>query len=98
MSELFGFDAFSPKEIAEQVEKVGVTKAKLPIFSMLILGVLAGAFIGLGALYSVIIRSDSSLGFASRKMLGGVAFSVGLVLVVVAGAELFTGNNLLVMA
>ena len=98
MSEMFGFDAFSPKEIAKQVESIGVVKARLPFLSMLMLGVLAGAFIGLGALYFVLIKSDSSLGFATSQVLGGLAFSLGLILVVVAGAELFTGNNLLAMA
>ncbi len=98
MSEIFGFDAFSPKEIAEKVEKIGVAKARLPLLSMLMLGVLAGAFIGLGALYFVLIKSDASLGFATSQVLGGLAFSLGLILVVVAGAELFTGNNLLAMA
>jgi formate transporter len=98
MSELFGFDAFSPREIAERVETVGVAKARLPLASMFMLGVLAGAFIGLGALYFVVVRSDPSLGFAVRQVLGGMAFALGLILVVVAGAELFTGNNLLVMA
>ncbi len=98
MSEIFGFDAFSPKEIAERVEKIGVAKARLPLISMLMLGVLAGAFIGLGALYFVLIKSDASLGFATSQLLGGLAFSLGLILVVVAGAELFTGNNLLAMA
>lgn len=98
MSEVFGFDAFSPREIAEQVEKTGVAKARLPLLSMLMLGVLAGAFIGLGALYFVIVASDPGLSFAVSRVLGGVCFSLGLLLVVVAGAELFTGNNFLVMA
>lgn len=95
---MFGFDAFSPNEIAEHVEAIGVGKARLPLLSMLMLGVLAGAFIGLGALYFVLIVSDPSLSFATSRVLGGVAFSLGLILVIVAGAELFTGNNLLVMA
>jgi len=98
MSEIFGFDAFSPKEIAARVETIGVAKARLPLLSMLMLSVLAGAFIGLGALYFVLVKSDPSLGFAARQVLGGVAFALGLILVVVAGAELFTGNNLLAMA
>ena len=98
MSEIFGFDAFSPKEIAAQVETIGVAKARLPLVSMLMLSVVAGAFIGLGALYFVLVKSDLSLGFAAGQVLGGVAFALGLVLVVVAGAELFTGNNLLAMA
>lgn len=98
MSELFGSDAFSPTEIAAKVESIGVAKARLPLLPMLMLGILAGAFIGLGALYYVIVRSDPTLGFAARQVLGGVTFSLGLLLVVVAGAELFTGNNLLAMA
>ncbi|MDF1688632.1 MAG: formate/nitrite transporter family protein [Cycloclasticus sp.] len=98
MSEVFGFNAYSPKEIAELVETVGVAKAQLSLLSMAMLGLLAGAFIGLGALYFVLIKSDASLGFATSQVLGGVAFSLGLLLVVVAGAELFTGNNLLAMA
>jgi formate transporter len=98
MSEIFGFDAFSPKEIAQRVETIGVTKARLPLLSMVMLGILAGAFIGLGALYYVLVVSDPTLGFAAKRLLGGVAFSLGLILVIVAGAELFTGNNLLVMA
>lgn len=80
------------------METVGVTKARLGFFPMLMLSILAGAFIGLGALYYVIIRSDPALGFATKQLLGGLVFSLGLILVVVAGAELFTGNNLLVMA
>lgn len=98
MSDLFGFDAFSPTQIAERVETTGVAKARLPMLSMLVLGILAGAFIGLGALYFVIVRSDPALSFALKQVLGGMAFALGLILVIVAGAELFTGNNLLVMA
>jgi formate/nitrite transporter len=70
----------------------------MPLLPMLMLSVLAGAFIGLGALYFVIVRADPTLGFAARQLLGGLVFSLGLFLVVVAGAELFTGNNLLAMA
>lgn len=98
MSELFGLDAYSPKEIAARVDTIGVAKARLPLLSMLLLAVLAGAFIGLGALYFVIVKSDSALSFAVAQVLGGVVFSLGLILVVIAGAELFTGNNLLAMA
>ncbi|MBI5772486.1 MAG: formate/nitrite transporter family protein [Verrucomicrobia bacterium] len=98
MPEVFGFDCYSPKEIAERVENVGVTKANLPLLAMTALGVLAGGFIGLGALYATVVFSDGSLTFAVSRLLGGLVFSLGLILVVVAGAELFTGNNLLVMA
>lgn len=95
---IYGADCYSPKEIAERVENVGVAKANLPLLSQFALGVLAGGFIGLGAMFFTVVVSDASLGFAVSRMLGGVAFSLGLILVVVAGAELFTGNNLLVMA
>lgn len=98
MSELYGFDVFSPREITNKVESIGVAKARLSLLPMLMLGVLAGAFIGLGALYFVIVRSDPTLGFAARQVGSGLVFSLGLLLVVVAGAELFTGNNLLAMA
>ncbi len=98
MSEIFGFDAFSPAEIAARVDTIGVAKTRLPLLSILMLSVLAGVFIGLGALNFVIVKSDPSLSFAVGQILGGVVFALGLILVVVAGAELFTGNNLLAMA
>jgi formate transporter len=95
---LFGFDAYSPHEISEKVDAVGVTKARLPLLAMAMLGMAAGGFIGLGALYYTLVASDPALSFAVTRVLGGVTFSLGLILVIVAGAELFTGNNLLVMA
>jgi formate transporter len=98
MPEIYGFDAYSPRQIAERVNELGVAKARLPLPSLLMLGMLAGAFIGLGSLFFVIVQSDASLGFAAKRVLGGTVFSLGLLLVVVAGAELFTGNNLLAMA
>jgi len=98
MAELFGFDAYSPAQIADRVQQAGVAKARLPLLSTLMLAVLAGAFIGLGALYFVLVRSDPTLSFAPRQLLGGIAFALGLILVTIAGAELFTGNNLLVIA
>lgn len=98
MSEIFGFDAYAPREIAQRVETVGVTKARLALLPLALLGLLAGAFIGLGALGFVIVKSDPGLGYAAGQWLGGLVFSLGLLLVVVAGAELFTGNNLLAMA
>jgi formate transporter len=91
-------DAYSPRAIAQRVEAVGVTKARLPVLELASLGVLAGGFIGLGALYFTLVVSDPRLSFASGRVLGGIAFSLGLILVIVAGAELFTGNNLLIMA
>ena len=91
-------DAYSPQQIAERIETAGVNKARLPFFAMFALGVCAGGFIGLGGLYYMVVLSDATLPFAVTRVLGGVVFSLGLLLVVVAGAELFTGNNLLVMA
>lgn len=93
-----GLDAFSPREISEKVETLGVTKARLPFLQTAMLGVLAGAFIGLGALFFTLVASDATLGFAATRVLGGFVFSLGLILVSVGGAELFTGNNLMVMA
>jgi formate/nitrite transporter len=98
MPELFGSDAYAPKEIAIKVETVGVAKAHMATLPLLMLGLLAGAFIGLGGLFFVIVKSDASLSFAVSQLLGGFVFCLGLILVVIAGAELFTGNNLLAMA
>jgi formate transporter len=94
----FDFDAYAPVQIAARVDTAGVTKARLPIVKMLLLGILAGAFIGLGALYFVLVKSDPTFSYATGQLLGGLVFTLGLLLVVVAGAELFTGNNLLAMA
>jgi formate/nitrite transporter len=84
--------------MAERMEDVGVRKAHLGFWSMFALAVLAGAFIGLGAEFSTLAVTDSWLGFGLSKVLGGLVFSLGLILVVIAGAELFTGNNLIIMA
>lgn len=98
MNQIFESAAYSPAEIAAKVESLGVTKARMPLVQMAMLGMVAGGFIGLGALYYTLVASDASLGFAASRVLGGVVFSLGLILVIVAGAELFTGNNLLAMA
>jgi len=93
-----GFDAYTPQEIAARLNEFSQAKARLPLLTTCMLGMLAGAFIGLGALFFTLVASDSSLGFAASRLTGGVCFSLGLLLVAVAGAELFTGNNLLAMA
>lgn len=98
MSEVFGSDAYAPRQIAERVLAVGVSKARLPWPTQAMLGVLAGAFIGLGAMMFTLVAADDSLSFAVQRLLGGLVFSLGLLLVSVAGAELFTGNNLIAMA
>jgi formate transporter len=93
-----GHDAFSPGEIANLVETRGVAKANAPAFTTFVLGVVAGAFIALGAVLSTTVATGSLLGYGPTRWLAGIAFSLGLILVVVAGAELFTGNNLIVMS
>lgn len=98
VSEIYGLDAYAPREVALRVETVGVAKARMATLPLLMLGMLAGAFIGLGGLFFMVVKSDPTLGFAASQVLGGLVFSLGLLLVVVAGAELFTGNNLLAMA
>ena len=92
-----GMDAFAPGEIAALIETRGVAKANASAITTLVLGVVAGAFIGLGAVLSTTILSGSTPGSGAARWLAGIGFSLGLILVVVAGAELFTGNNLLVM-
>jgi formate/nitrite transporter FocA (FNT family) len=75
-----------------------VAKAGLATIPTLVLAVLAGAFIAFGAMLYVVVTTDSGLGFGPERLLGGLAFSLGLILVLVGGAELFTGNSLIVFA
>ena len=74
MAALFGSDAFTPAQITERIERVGVVKARLPLLSLVLLGVLAGAFIGLGAMYATLVTADADLGHAVGRVLGGVVF------------------------
>jgi len=94
---LFNFDDYSPSEMAKRVEKTSQSKANLSILSLIMLAVLAGSFIALGAEFYTFVTFDSTLSLGLTKLIGGIAFSLGLILVVVAGAELFTGNNLIMM-
>ena len=91
-------DPYAPAEIAHLVENIGVRKAALPLLPLVVLGILAGAFIAFGAMFFTLSITDSALGFGPTRLIGGLVFSLGLILVVIAGAELFTGNNLIVMA
>lgn len=93
-----GLDAYSPREVSEKIQSLGVAKARLGFLQTVMLAILAGAFIGLGALFFTLVASDATLGFAAARVLGGFVFSLGLILVTVGGAELFTGNNLMAMA
>jgi len=91
-------DAYPPAEIARKVESLGVAKAQTGTLRLLVLAVLAGAFVSIGAIFFTVVITDSTFSFGVTRLLGGVSFCLGLILVVVAGAELFTGNNLLAMA
>jgi formate transporter len=92
-------DAFLPAEMAERAEAVGVKKANLDFLTMFGLAVLAGAFIALGGLFMTTVTTGAAaLPFGVGKLLGGLVFCLGLILVIVAGAELFTGNTLIIMA
>jgi len=92
-------DALLPPEMADKAVQIGVGKAGLDATSTFVLGVLAGAFIGLGAVFATTAAAGAGdLPFGVARTLVGVVFSLGLVLVVVGGAELFTGNNLVIMA
>jgi len=95
-----GLDALMPPEIASKATDVGVTKASMSFTRTFSLAVLAGAFIALGAMFAttVVAGADGELPFGVTRLLAGLVFCLGLILVVVAGAELFTGNNLIVMA
>ena len=94
------FDAFIPPEMATKAEAVGVKKATMGWRNTFFLAVMAGAFIAFGAIFAttVITGASGQLTFGMTKLLGGLVFCLGLILVIVAGAELFTGNNLIVMA
>jgi formate transporter FocA len=104
-------DALLPAEMALRAERIGVSKARMGLFTLFALGVLAGIFIALGAIFATTVTSPTMganpvtgeqtatwLPFGIAKLIGGFTFCLGLILVVVGGAELFTGNNLIIMA
>jgi formate transporter len=106
------FDAIMPPGMAAKAEDVGVKKAGLPALNMFFLAILAGAFIAIGAIFATTVGAGSmavkdaagaaafstGMPYGITRLLMGLAFTVGLILVVVGGSELFTGNNLIVMA
>lgn len=87
-----------PAEMARLAEHTGMEKAKSGILKTTVLSILAGAYIAFGALFATLVTSGSTLPFGLMKLMGGLAFCLGLILVVCGGAELFTGNILMVMA
>lgn len=95
-----GLDSLLPAEIARKAEATGVAKAGMDTTRLLVLAVLAGAFIGLGAMAATTLWTGTAgtMPFGIARMLGGLVFALGLILVVLGGAELFTGDNLMVMA
>jgi formate/nitrite transporter len=106
------FDALMPVAMAGRCEESGVKKASMDVVTLLVLSILAGAFISFGAIFATTVSAGSmtisaaggptvfstGLPYGVVKLLSGLAFSVGLILVIVGGAELFTGNNMIVMA
>ena len=93
-------DALLPPELAKAAELIGVRKTRLDTPSLVTLSVLGGAFIALGAMFAttVLAGAEGHVPFGISRLLAGIPFCLGLVLVIIGGAELFTGNNLMVMA
>ena len=91
-------DCLAPAAIEAKTEVAGVTKANLPVAKAFLLAMFAGAFIAFGGLFFTVFLSDSTLGWGAQRVVGGLCFCLGLVLVLVCGAELFTGNSLMVCA
>jgi formate/nitrite transporter len=93
-------DALLPAEMAVRAERIGVEKTRLDTASLISLAVLAGAFVAFGSMFSIVVTAgtESIVPYGIVRLLGGIVFSLGLILVIVGGAELFTGNNLMVMA
>ena len=99
MSDQISFDALLPPGMAAKAEDLGVKKANLKVLNMFFLAILAGAFIGIGAIFATTTAAaTSTLPYGVARLLIGLTFTVGLILVVVGGAELFTGNTLITMA
>jgi formate/nitrite transporter len=100
MSNEIHIDALLPAEMARRAELTGVRKSEAPALTLLSLAVLAGAFIALGAIFATTVTAGTSSAwpYGVTRLLAGLVFCLGLILVVVGGAELFTGNNLIVMA
>ena len=91
-------DPFSPPPVADRIKSLGVSKATMPLLQTITLALIAGGFISFGAMYYTVVMTTAGDAFGQARMLGGISFSLGFILVIIAGAELFTGNNLIVMA
>lgn len=91
-------DALVPADVARRLEAANVKRAVLPLWSLIVLGVLGGIYIAFGGALATLAITDTSLGFGLGRLAAGVAFSLGLILLVIAGGGLFTGNNLMIVA
>lgn len=92
-------DALLPPDMALACEAAGAAKAGRDAFALIVLGVLAGAFIALGAMFmTVVLTGSGELPWGVARLLAGLVFSLGLILVIVGGAELFTGDSLMIVA
>jgi formate transporter len=100
MTEMPKLDALLPAEIAERAAQTGVKKANLSAVNTLMLAILAGGFVSMGGLFATIMTVGAAgvLPYGIIRLLYGLAFCLGLILIVLAGAELFTGNTLITMA
>lgn len=93
-------DALLPLEMAARAEQIGMRKAAMTTMNLFALALLAGAFVALGAIFSTTVAAGASgvLPYGVTRLLIGLSFCLGLILIIVGGAELFTGNTLIVMA
>jgi formate/nitrite transporter len=91
-------DPFAPGDIARRLEAANVSRASLPVKRLLLLGLIGGIYISFGGALATLVLTDNTLGYGLGRLAAGLAFSLGLIMLVVAGGELFTGNNLMVLA
>jgi formate transporter len=91
-------EALAPPDMARRLETITVRRTMLPTTSLIVLGLLGGAYIAFGGALATLVLTDNGLGFGLGRLAAGVAFSLGLMLLVIGGGELFTGNNLMIAA
>jgi formate transporter len=89
---LIDIDAHEPYKIASAISNITIQKVKLSLSRTFFLGILAGIFLGLGAQFSTLIISDSNLHYGITSLIEGFVYTLGFILVVIGGAEVFTGN------
>jgi formate transporter len=99
-AEGISFDALQPAAMADKAEQIGIKKANAGLSTLFMLGILAGAFIGIGAIFATTVTAGAAekLPYGVIRLIGGLTFTVGMIMVAIGGAELFTGNTLIIMA